>query len=156
MDLSYEDLEVGKRYDVGTHTFTREEIVKFAEQFDPQPFHLNEEAARSSLFGTLIASGWHTCCLMMGMLARNFLRGSTLMGSPGVDEIRWLKPVHVGDTLSMTNTVMSKRISSSKPDRGVVETRWDGINQSGETVVIVRSKAIFGLRHPLLLHRHND
>jgi acyl dehydratase len=148
MGLSYEDLEVGKAYEVGSHTFTRDEIVHFAEQFDPQPFHVSEAGGEASMFGGLVASGWHTCSVMMGMLVRNFLRDSTSMGSPGVDEIRWLKPTRVGDTLTMTNTIVSKRVSESKPDRGIVETRWEGVNQHGETIVTVRSKGLFGLRHP--------
>jgi acyl dehydratase len=151
MGLSYEDLEAGKTYEVGSHTFTRDEVVHFAEQFDPQPFHLSEAAGEASMFGGLVASGWHTCSVMMGMLVRNFLRDSTSMGSPGIDEIRWLKPTRVGDTLTMFNTIVSKRVSASKPDRGIVETRWDGVNQHGETIVTVRSKALFGLRHPQAL-----
>lgn len=147
MGLSYEDLEVGKTYEVGSHTFTRDEIVQFAQQFDPQPFHVSEEAGAASMFGGLVASGWHTCSVMMGMLVRNFLQGSTSMGSPGIDDIRWIKPTRVGDTLTMMNTIVSKRVSASKPDRGIVETRWDGINQHGETIVTVRSKALFGLRN---------
>lgn len=148
MGVSYEDLEVGKTYDVGSHTFTRDEIVQFASQFDPQPFHVDEAAGAASIFGGLAASGWHTCSVMMAMLVRNMLVGSTSMGSPGVDEIRWYKPVLVGDTIAMTNTVLGKRVSASKPDRGIVETEWTGINQRGETVITVRSKAIFGRREP--------
>lgn len=148
MGVSYEDLEVGKTYDVGSHTFGRDEIVRFASEFDPQPFHLNEEAGAASIFGGLAASGWHTCSVMMGMLARNTLNGSTAMGSPGIDEIRWYKPVLVGDTITMTNTIVGKRVSASKPDRGIVETQWDGVNQRGEKAVTVRSKVIFGLRNP--------
>jgi acyl dehydratase len=82
------------------------------------------------------------------LLVRNALAGSTSMGSPGIDEIRWLKPVRVGDTIRMTNSFLDKRVSSSKPDRGIVTTEWAGINQHGETVIIVRSKVLFGLRHP--------
>jgi len=148
MGVSYEDLEVGRKYDVGSHTFTRDEIVQFASQFDPQPFHLDEAAGAASMFGGLAASGWHTCSVMMGMLVRSFLNGSTSMGSPGVDDIRWYKPVLVGDTITMTNTVLGKRVSGSKPDRGIVETQWEGVNQRGETVITVRSKAMFGLRDP--------
>lgn len=148
MGLSYEDLEVGRTYEIGSHTFTRDEIVQFASQFDPQPFHVDEAAGAASMFGGLAASGWHTCSMMMGMLVRNLLNGSTSMGSPGIDDIRWLKPVLAGDTLTMTQSVLSKRVSASKPDRGIVETQWDGVNQRGETVVTVRSKAIFGLREP--------
>ena len=148
MGLSYEDMEVGKSYEVGSHTFTRDEIVRFAEQFDPQPFHVSDAGAAASPYGTLIASGWHTCSVMMGMLVRNVLAGSTSMGSPGIDEIRWLKPVRVGDTITMTNSVLDKRVSESKPDRGIVSTQWAGINQHGETVITVRSKGLFGLRNP--------
>lgn len=148
MGVSYEDLEVGKTYAVGSHTFTRDEIVQFASQFDPQPFHLDEAAGAASMFGGLAASGWHTCSVMMGMLVRNVLNGSTSMGSPGIDDIRWYKPVLVGDTITMTNTVLSRRVSASKPDRGIVETQWDGVNQRGEIAVTVRSKAMFGLRLP--------
>ncbi|CAB3767780.1 MaoC family dehydratase [Paraburkholderia solisilvae] len=148
MGLSYEDFEVGKPYEVGEHTFTRDEIIAFATQFDPQPFHVDDHAAAASPFGTLIASGWHTCSVMMGMLVRNALAGSTSMGSPGIDDIRWLKPVRAGDTIRMTSTVLDKRVSSSKPDRGIVSTQWDGVNQHGETVITVRSKVIFGLRNP--------
>ncbi|HEY1608768.1 MAG TPA: MaoC family dehydratase [Paraburkholderia sp.] len=148
MGVSYEDLEVGRKYDVGSHTFTRDEIVQFATQFDPQPFHVDEAAGAASMFGGLAASGWHTCSVMMGMLVRNMLKDSTSMGSPGIDDIRWYKPVLAGDTIAMTNTVLGKRVSASKPDRGIVETQWDGVNQRGETVITVRSKAIFGLREP--------
>ncbi|ALP62527.1 MULTISPECIES: MaoC family dehydratase [Paraburkholderia] len=148
MGLSYEDMEVGKSYEVGSHTFTRDEIVRFAEQFDPQPFHVSDAGAAASPYGTLIASGWHTCSVMMGMLVRNVLAGSTSMGSPGIDDLRWLKPVRVGDTIRMMNSVLDKRVSASKPDRGIVSTEWQGFNQNGELVITVRSKAIFGLRNP--------
>lgn len=148
MGMSFEDMEVGKAIEIGAHKFTRDEIVAFAEQFDPQPFHVSEAGAADSPYGTLIASGWHTCSVMMGLLVRNAFAGSTSMGSPGLDEVRWLKPVHVGDTLHMTTTVLDKRVSASKPDRGIVSTQWEGKNQHGETVIIVRSKAIFGLRNP--------
>lgn len=148
MGVSYEDLEVGRAYEVGSHTFTRDEIVHFAQQFDPQPFHLSEADGEASPFGALVASGWHTCSVMMGMLVRNMLAGSTSLGSPGVDEIRWLKPVRVGDTLTMTNAILAKRVSASKPDRGIVDTQWEGVNQHGETVVTVRAKSLFGLRNP--------
>lgn len=148
MGLSYEDMEVGKSYEVGSHTFTRDEIVRFAEQFDPQPFHVSDTGAAASPYGTLIASGWHTCSVMMGMLVRNVLAGSTSMGSPGIDDLRWLRPVRVGDTIRMMNSVLDKRVSASKPDRGIVSTEWQGFNQDGELVITVRSKAIFGLRNP--------
>jgi acyl dehydratase len=148
MGWSYEDMEVGKTYAVGEHTFTREQIVGFAQQFDPQPFHIDDTAAAASPFGALISSGWHTCSVMMGMLVRHALTDSTSMGSPGIDDIRWIKPVYVGDTVRMTLTVLDKRVSASKPDRGIVSTQWDGVNQKGDTVITIRSKNLFGLRHP--------
>ncbi|RDU96408.1 MaoC family dehydratase [Trinickia dinghuensis] len=148
MGLSYEDLEVGSRTEVGTHTFTVEEIVEFGERFDPQPFHIDEAAAQTSPFRGLIASGWHTCSVMMGMLVRNTFNGSTSLGSPGIEEIRWLKPVRAGDSLRMYNSILAKRVSKSQPDRGIVTTLWEGINQAGDTVVTVRSNVLFGLRHP--------
>lgn len=148
MTLSYEDMHVGTTTEIGQHTFTRDEIVAFAIQFDPQPFHLDDEAAARSPFGGLIASGWHTCSAMMGLLVRNGLKDSTSMGSPGVDDIRWLKPVRVGDTIRLMTSILDKRISASRPDRGIVSTRWEGINQHGETVITVQSKVIFGLRTP--------
>jgi len=148
MGLSYEDLEVGSTYEVGSHTFTRDEIVQFASQFDPQPFHLDDAAGAASMFGGLAASGWHTCSVMMGLFARHVLNGSTAMGSPGIDEIRWYKPVLVGDTITMTTTIGGKRVSASKPDRGIVDVQWDGTNQRGEKAVVVRTKVMFGLRKP--------
>ncbi|RKP43673.1 MaoC family dehydratase [Trinickia fusca] len=146
MGLSFEDLRVGSRDEIGTHTFTAEEILAFAERFDPQPFHIDEQAARASQFGGLIASGWHTCSVMMGMLVRNVLNGSTSMGSPGIEEIRWLKPVRPGDAIRMFNSVIDKRVSSSRPELGIATTLWEGVNQDDETVVTVRSKVMFGLR----------
>jgi acyl dehydratase len=151
MGISYEDLEVGSRDEIGSHTFTAEEIVAFAERYDPQPFHIDEAAAQASHFGGLVASGWHTCSVMMGMLVRNRLTGSTSLGSPGIDEIRWLKPVRAGDTLRMYNSVLDKRVSKSRPDRGIVTTLWEGVNQSGETLITVRSSVLFGLRYPAVL-----
>lgn len=148
MGLSFEDLRVGSRDEIGTHTFTAEEILAFAERFDPQSFHIDEQAARASHFGGLIASGWHTCSVMMGMLVRNVLNGSTSMGSPGIEEIRWLKPVRPGDAIRMFNSVIDKRVSSSRPELGIATTLWEGVNQNDETVVTVRSKVLFGLREP--------
>jgi acyl dehydratase len=146
MGLSFEDLTVGTRQEIGAHTFTSDEIVEFAERFDPQPFHIDEAAARASPFGGLIASGWHTCSILMAICARNLFAGSTSMGSPGIDEIRWIKPVRPGDTIRLFNSVLDKRVSTSRPDRGVVSLLWEGVNQAGETAVTVRSKVLFGLR----------
>ncbi|GLU35320.1 MaoC family dehydratase [Trinickia caryophylli] len=146
MGLSFEDLTVGARDEIGAHTFTAEEIVEFAQRYDPQPFHVDEVAARASPFCGLIASGWQTCSVLMGIFVRKRLNGSTSMGSPGVEEIRWLKPVRPGDTIRLFSTVLDKRPLASRPDRGIATILWEGVNQAGETVVSVRSKVLFGLR----------
>ena len=148
MTFSYEDFDVGSVAQLSSHTFLKEEIIEFAGRFDPQPFHLSEAGGEASPFGGLVASGWHTCSAMMGILVRDLLSDSTSMGSPGLDNIRWLKPVRVNDTVRLTSRVLSKRVSASKPDRGIIATRWEAYNQHGELVLTVDSSAIFGLRHP--------
>jgi acyl dehydratase len=145
MTYAYEDFNIGDAVQLSAHTFTREEIVEFAQRYDPQPFHLSEEAGEASHFGGLVASGWNTCSAMMGILVRDMLADSTSMGSPGLDNIRWLKPVRVGDSVRLTVRVLDKRISKSKPDRGIVATRWEAFNQDGELVLTVESNALFGL-----------
>jgi acyl dehydratase len=148
MTIGYEDLEVGALTEIGKHTFTPEDIVEFAQRYDPQPFHLDEAGGKASPFGGLVASGWHTCSVFMGMLVRNVLSDSTSMGSPGIDEIRWLKPVRAGATITMFQLIVDKRLSASRPDRGIVTTEWIGNNEDGDTVITVKSKVIFGLRNP--------
>ncbi len=142
----FEDFEVGKTIEVGSRTVTEEEIVDFAKQFDPQPFHIDKEAAEKSMYGGIIASGWHTCGMMMRLMVDGFLRESSSMGSPGVDEIRWIKPVRGGDTLTVTTTALETRPSSSKPDRGVVVTQWRATNQHGELVATVKGMGMFKRR----------
>ncbi|KND61434.1 MaoC-like dehydratase [Candidatus Burkholderia verschuerenii] len=148
MTYAYEDFNVDDAVQLGAHIFTREEIVEFAGRYDPQPFHLSEEAGRASHFGGLVASGWNTCSAMMSILVRDMLADSTSMGSPGLDNIRWLLPVRVGDSVRLTVRVLDKRVSKSKPDRGIVKTRWEAHNQNGELVLTVDSNALFGLHHP--------
>lgn len=148
MTIAYEDFEIGSAVQLSAHTFTKEEIVEFAGRYDPQPFHLSEEAGEASHFGGLIASGWNTCAAMMGILVRDMVGNSTSMGSPGLDNIRWIKPVRVDDTVRLTVRVLDKRVSKSKPDRGIVQTRWEAHNQNGELVLTVDSAGLFGLRNP--------
>jgi acyl dehydratase len=138
-----EDFEPGRTIPVGSRTVGQDEIIAFARQFDPQPFHVNPEAAAQSMFGGIIASGWHTCSMMMRMMVDGFLSEAASLGSPGVDEIRWLKPVRAGDTLNVTTTVLDVRPSSSRPDRGVVHTMWEAKNQNGETVATVKGMGMF-------------
>jgi acyl dehydratase len=143
----FEDFEVGKTIAVGSRTVTEEEIIAFASQFDPQPFHVDPIAARQSMYGGIIASGWHTCGLMMRLMVDGFLKDAASLGSPGVDEIRWLKPVRGGDTLTVTTTVVGARPSASKSDRGVVHTLWQAKNQHEETVATVKGMGMY-LRRP--------
>ncbi|AOK10648.1 MULTISPECIES: MaoC family dehydratase [Burkholderia] len=148
MGISFEDLEVGSTTEIGRYTFEADDIKAFAQRYDPQPFHLDEEEGKASPFGGLVASGWHTCSVFMGLLIAKLGSDSTSMGSPGVDSISWLKPVRAGDTITMYQKIRDKRVSASKPDRGIVSTEWIGVNGAGDTVIIVLSKVIFGLRDP--------
>jgi acyl dehydratase len=144
----FEDFEPGRVILAGSRTLCEDEIVAFAMHFDPQPFHVNRAAAAESHFGGIIASGWHTCSIMMRLVVDGFLSEAASMGSPGVDEIRWLAPVRPGDTLTVTTTVLDARPSSSKPDRGVVHTMWEAKNQHGDTVATVKGMGMF-MRRPV-------
>lgn len=143
----FEDFEVGKTIAVGSRTVTEDEIVAFASQFDPQPFHVDPAAAKQSMYGGIIASGWHTCGLMMRMMVDGFLKDAASLGSPGVDEIRWIKPVRGGDTLIVTTTAIEARPSASRNDRGVVHTLWEARNQHGDIVATVKGMGMY-LRRP--------
>lgn len=144
----WEDLTAGSVRDMGTVTVSADEIKDFAGQFDPQPFHLDEDAARSSVFGGLCASGWHTCSLAMRLTVENFLTESASMGSPGVENVRWLKPVYPGDTLRLTHTIVESRPLRSRPDTGLVRARWEMFNQNGEKVFQMEGYGMFGRRQP--------
>ncbi|SPD64022.1 putative dehydratase, MaoC-like domain [Cupriavidus taiwanensis] len=144
--LYFEDVEVGSRRELGSYLVTEEEILNFARQYDPQPFHIDKEAAANSIYGGLISSGWMTCSIMMRLLVLSTTGKSASMGSPGVDEIRWLKPVYAGDTLTVVLNVLDSRPSQSKPDRGVVHTQWEATNQRGELVCTVKGMGMYGRR----------
>ena len=135
--LYLEDLEVGQRFGSGTVAVTPEAIKAFAAQFDPQPFHLDEEAAKATFFGGLAASGWHTAALTMKLLVGGeFLPAGGLIGG-GTDEMRWPRPVRPGDVLRLESEVLEIRPSQSRPDRGMVKTRITTLNQAGEPVQIM-------------------
>lgn len=125
---------------------TRDEILAFAREFDPQPFHLDEAAARRTIYGGLLASGWHTAAILMRLMWETYLKDTASMGSPGVDEVRWLKPVRPGDTLRARFTVTDARPSRSRPDRGVVTSLSEVLNQHGEVVMTVRGLSMFARR----------
>jgi acyl dehydratase len=143
-----EDFYEGQDLDLGTRTVGEEEIVAFARDFDPQPFHVDPAAAAQSIYGGVIASGWHTCGMMMRMVVDGLLSKSSGMGSPGLDGVRWLAPVRAGDTLNVHYQTVKVKASESKPDRGVVWSKWVAINQHGATVCTVEGMGMFGRRPP--------
>jgi acyl dehydratase len=140
----FEDLTPGLRLDFGPLTVSRDDIVGFAREFDPQGFHTDEAAAKDSFVGGLIASGWHTCALGMRLVADGFILQSSSMGSPGIEEVRWLRPVRPGDSLSMRMSVTESRPSGSKPDRGFVRFLLEIANGAGQPVMTQDFWAMFG------------
>jgi acyl dehydratase len=144
----WEDFKVGQSEPIGTHKLDAQEMVTFAKAFDPQPFHVDEQAAQRSMYGGLIASGWHTVALVMRMMVDSYLGRSASLGSPGVEHVRWLKPVRPGDTIRATRTVIETRPSASRPEMGLVKTRWDVFNQNDELVMTMEGYGMFGRRNP--------
>jgi acyl dehydratase len=142
----FEDFTVGETIELGSYTIGRDEIVAFAAQWDPQPFHLDEAAARETPFGGLIASGWHTTVIFMRLLVEGLLNSAASLGSPGLDELRWLKPVRPGDTLRPRVTVLEATPSARNPNRGTV--RWVGetFNQDGDVVMRIVGRNLFARR----------
>ena len=142
----FEDFAVGDVSEFGPVTVTETEIVEFAERYDPQPFHVDPDAAAASPFGGLIASGWHTMALFMGMYVRGVLLDSASLGSPGVEELRWLAPVRPGDELRGRSTVTDVRASSTNPRRGTVFTTNEVVNQDGTLVMTMKARGFFARR----------
>ena len=141
-----EDLRPGEAFDLGEDTIREEEILEFARRFDAQPFHVDPDAARQSIYGGLIASGWHTASFYMGLLVRGLLLDVASLGSPGIDELRWLKPVRPGDTLRARLTILTVRPSERHPNRGVVTLLGELFNQSGDRVLSIRWPALIARR----------
>ena len=131
----FEDFTPGQTIEYGPRLITREEIVAFASQFDPQPMHLDEDAGRKSLLGGLGASGWHSCGIMMRMIYDAFLHDAASMGAGGVDEVRWLRPIRPGDRLTLRGTVIEGRVSRSRPEMGILSVRYELHNSHGEHVM---------------------
>ncbi|MDQ7784912.1 MAG: MaoC family dehydratase [Desulfomonilaceae bacterium] len=138
-DRYFEDYVPGSVHEFGTITVEADEIIDFGRRFDPQPFHTDPEAAKQSVFGGLIASGWHTASLAMRLLVDHYISHVAGLGSPGVDELRWLKPVRPGDTLSLRVTLLETQRSRSKPDQGYIRGFTEVLNQHGEVVMTMRS-----------------
>jgi acyl dehydratase len=146
-EIYLDDLQPGQTFALGRRGITREEIVDFARAWDPQPFHLDEEAARASIYGQLIASGWHTACIFMRLFADGLLSRAAAIGSPGLDELRWLKPVVAGDILDASVEILEVRPSRSRPDRGAARIRSVVANQHGDEVLTMIATVMF-LRRP--------
>jgi acyl dehydratase len=142
----FDDIHPGRTAEFGSFRVEESDIVAFARQFDPQAFHLDREAAKESLFGGLAASGWHTAAMMMRMLVDHALSPETSLGSPGVDELRWLRPVRPGDVLSLRTTVLETTRSRSKPDRGVIRSFVEVINQDRDVVMTVKTMVMVRCR----------
>ena len=138
--IYFEDIEVGRETRFGSYAVTREEVLEFARKYDPQPFHLSDEAAAGTHFGRLSASGWHTCAMTMGVIARHVVEEEQAgLGSPGIDELRWLKPVYPGDTLTVRGQILEKTPSRSKPEIGSFRTRTTVTNQDNVPVMTFTS-----------------
>ena len=144
----FEDFPEGLEVDLGEVSLTADEIIAFARQYDPQPMHTDPEAARSSIYGGLIASGWHTVGAYMRLLVDQVIGDSASIGSPGIDSLRWLKPVRPGDRLRARFVVLESKLSNSRPDWGIVRSRGEMTNQSGEVVMTVEAVNFFARRPP--------
>jgi acyl dehydratase len=143
--IYFEDLEIGAETDFGTYEVTREEVLEFARKYDPQPFHLSDEAAARTHFGRLAASGWHTAAMTMAVIARKVVENEQAgLGSPGIDELRWLKPVYPGDTLHVRGRIVDKTPSRSRPDMGSFRTETTVTNQ--DEVAVMRFTSIVLIR----------
>ena len=143
--IYFDDLHVGDETVFGHYDVTREEVLEFARKYDPQPFHLSDEEAAKTHFGRIAASGWHTCAMVMAVIARAVVDdGQAGLGSPGVDELRWLKPVYPGDRITVTGKIVDKTPSRSKPDIGSVRTETTVTNQ--DDVPVMRFTSIVLMR----------
>lgn len=143
---AFEDFFVGQVREFGHRLVDREEGLAFATAYDPQPLHLDEEAAKASVLGGLSVSGWHTCAMVMRMMCDEYLLDSTSQGSPGIDKLRWLRPVRPGDTLRVRMVVNEIKASKSRPEIGLVRSAWEVFNQKDEVVMSMEGWGMFGRR----------
>lgn len=143
----FEDYVEGDVHEFGHIEVLESEMLSFAERFDPQPFHTDPQAAGKSIYGGLIASGWHSASLMMRLFVDHYLTHNASLGSPGVDELRWLKPVRPGNSISLRVTVSKTNRSRSKPDRGIVHSYVEALNQDGEIVMTMKALNFISLRN---------
>jgi acyl dehydratase len=144
----WEDFEEGMTMEFGPKKVERDEVIAFAKDFDPQPFHLDEEAGKASLFKGLAASGWHTAAMTMRLVCDGLLLESSSLGSPGLDSLKWLKPVLVGDEIRARIRILDMRPMNSKPHVGLVQNVWEVVNQRDEIVMVIESWAMYARREP--------
>jgi acyl dehydratase len=142
----FEDYMVGLEQEVGSVSLSEAEMIDFASKYDPQDFHVDSEKAAMGPFGGLVASGWHTAAVVMRLLVDRYLNGASSLGSPGLDELRWLAPVRPGDVLTVHARVLEARRSNSKPDRGLIHTRIETLNQDGVTVMTMTAVTVVACR----------
>ena len=146
--LYWEDFHPGRVFVHGPRRLPRDQMIEFAREFDPQPMHLDEEAAKATMMGGLCASGWYVCCIMMRMCADSFVLDSSSMGAPGVDEVKWLLPIRPDDQLHLRATVLESRASNSRPDMGFVRFSFELFNGAREPVMILNTSLMMGRRQP--------
>jgi acyl dehydratase len=145
-ELYFEDVSVGDTWELGAYELSKAEIKSFAEKYDPQPFHLDEEAAKDSIFGTLIASGWQTACIYIRLLTEGFLEETSHMAGTRVSDLQWIRPVYPGDVLTGRIEILDRSVSSSNPERGYLTYRVLGSTQAGENVFRMDLVGLFGRR----------
>ncbi|POF29807.1 MaoC family dehydratase [Roseibium marinum] len=146
--IHFEDFTPGQQFELGSVTVSKEDIVEFASEFDPQPFHVDETAGKASILGGLAASGWHTGSLVMNLLATGLLNKSTGLGSPGISKLQWKRPVFPGDTLFATAQILETKNLRSRPEMGIVSVRVTAINQSDAEVLRWENPILFAKRYP--------
>lgn len=142
----WDDFTPGWTFESDSRSLSAEDIKRFAREYDPQVFHTDEEAAKATPFGGLIASGWQTCGVMMRLMCDGYLVDSACLGSPGLDELRWLKPVRPGDALRLRAEVLEQTPSQKQPNRGTVKFRWEVLNQNDEVVCAIVGRQLFRRR----------
>lgn len=146
--IFWEDVAVGQSFELGQKRVDRDEIKAFGHEFDPQPFHIDEEAAKDTMLGELTASGWHSCCMMMRLMFDGFLSKSSSLGSGGLDEVKWLEPVRPGDVIRGRYKVLERRASSSRPKLGICKAECEIFNQNDQLVMTCRFTQFMGRREP--------
>ena len=144
--LYWEDFQSGRVFEHGPRRLPRDEMIAFAAEFDPQPMHLDEAAARDTMLGGIAASGWYLCCILMQMCAESFVLNSSSMGAPGVDEVKWLRPVRPEELLHLRATVLDTRVSKSRPDMGFVRFQFELSNSAKETVLAASTSLMMARR----------